>query len=82
VEGIDWRQRIVADAEIVSGKPSIKGTRLSVEHLLGLFAVGWTAEQVLRSYPQLSNEDLSAVFAYAADCVGDQRMFTLNADVA
>jgi uncharacterized protein (DUF433 family) len=42
----------------------VKGTRLSVEFLLKLFANGWTEEQILGNYPRLSKESLQAIFAY------------------
>lgn len=63
---------IVQDPAILGGKPAVRGTRLSVEFLLGLFADGWTHEQVLDSYPALTPEALRAVFAYAAEVLGKQ----------
>jgi uncharacterized protein (DUF433 family) len=57
---------IVSDAGVLGGKPCIRGTRLSVEHLLELLASGATREEILRAYPQLSTEALSAAFAFAA----------------
>jgi uncharacterized protein (DUF433 family) len=45
-------------------------TRLSAEFLLGLFAAGWSEEQVLNNYPNLTRADLRAVFAYAAESAG------------
>ena len=58
---------IVRDPEILCGKPTVRGTRLSVEFILELFANGWTQEAVLDSYPALTPECLRAVFAYAAE---------------
>lgn len=66
---MDWRAHIHTDPKILLGKPVVKGTRLSVEFLLGLFAAGWTEEMVLESYPTLTHESLLAVFAFAADWV-------------
>lgn len=63
---------IVRDPDILCGKPSVRGTRLSVEFLLGLFADGWTHEQVLDNYPALTPETLRAVFTYAAEVLGKQ----------
>lgn len=54
----DWRRRIEANPDILAGKPVVKGTRLSVSFLLGLFAAGWSEEQVLENYPQLCREDV------------------------
>lgn len=57
----DWRRRIEANPDILAGKPVVKGTRLSVSFLLGLFAAGWSEEQVLENYPQLCREDVRAL---------------------
>ena len=62
-----WGQYIHADPEILRGKPVVRGTRLSVAFLLGLFAYGWSEQQVLENYPTLTPESLRAVFAFAAD---------------
>ena len=62
---MDWRKYIHSDAEVLLGKPVVKGTRLSVEFLLGLFAAGWTEKQVLENYPTLTPQSLRAVFAFA-----------------
>ena len=80
MEGIDWRGRIVANPGVVAGKPAVRGTRLSVEFVLGLFAAGWEKSQVLENYPQLSPDDLAAVFAYAADIVGELKHITFSAE--
>lgn len=64
---MEWRERIHSDPAILSGKPVVKGTRLSVEFLLSLFVAGWTEEQVLNNYPTLDREALKAVFAYAPE---------------
>jgi uncharacterized protein (DUF433 family) len=64
---MDWREYIHSDPDILSGRPVVKGTRLSVEFILKLFANGWTEEQVLKNYIGLTSESLRAVFAYAAD---------------
>ena len=64
---MDWRQDIHSDTETLSGKPVVKDTRLAVDFILSLFAVGWTMEQVLENYPTLTPETIQAVFAFAAD---------------
>lgn len=74
---MNWRQYIHADPEILAGKPVVKGTRLSVDFLLRLFAVGWTEQQVLENYPTLTRDALRAVFAFAAECMGEETMFTM-----
>jgi uncharacterized protein (DUF433 family) len=75
---MDWREHIHSDPEILSGKPVVKGTRLSVDFLLELFANGWSEEQVLESYPNLTRDSLRAVFAFAAESTRDERAFELR----
>jgi uncharacterized protein (DUF433 family) len=48
---MDWRERIVTNPDILVGKPSIKGTRLSVELILGWLAQGWTVDMLVENYP-------------------------------
>ena len=72
---MNWQQRIEVQESVLAGKPVVKGTRLSVEFLLGLFAEGWTEQQVLENYPQLCREDLQAVFAFSAACLHDEQFF-------
>jgi len=72
---MDWRQYIHSDPEILLGKPVVKGTRLSVDFILGLFAAGWTEEQVLENYPSLTPEALRAVFAFAAECMREEALY-------
>jgi uncharacterized protein (DUF433 family) len=59
----DW---IVVDPEILGGKPCVKGTRISVEFILELLASGATGEKILRAYPQVPPEGLTAALRYAA----------------
>lgn len=74
---MDWQKYIYSEPQILLGKPTVKGTRLSVEFLLGLFAVGWTQQQVLENYPTLTPEALRAVFAFAAECMREEALYTL-----
>ena len=72
---MDWQNYIQADPEILLGKPVIKGTRLSVEFIIQRLANGWTTEQILENYPQLTKEALQAVFYYVNDCMKDGFFF-------
>lgn len=74
---MDWRQYIHSDPEILVGKPIVKGTRLSIEFLLNLFANGWTQDQVLENYPTLTVESLHAVFAFTAECMREEMLYTV-----
>ena len=72
---MDWRGKIVSDKNVLAGKPIVKGTRLSVEFLLGSFANGWQEEEVLKNYPTLKKEDILAVFAFAQDGLKEGLIF-------
>lgn len=74
---MDWKKYIHSDPEVLMGKPVVMGTRLAVDFLMGLFAAGWTEQQVLENYPTLNTESLHAVFAYAADCLRDESLFLI-----
>ncbi len=64
---MEWRDHIASDPAVLAGKPVIKGTRISVELILGWLANGWTYEQILESYPHLSREDILAALVFAED---------------
>lgn len=68
---MNWQQYIVTDHSVLLGKPTVKGTRLSIEFLLNLLAQGWSEQQILENYPRLTKESLQAVFAYIYECLQD-----------
>jgi uncharacterized protein (DUF433 family) len=68
---MNWKDYIVSDKEILLGKPTIKGTRIAVEHIVGLLAQGWSEVQILENYPRLTKESLQAVFTYIQECIHD-----------
>ncbi len=79
---MNWRNYIHSDSNILVGKPVIKGSRLSVEFILGLFAAGWTEAQILESYPTLTSDALKAVFAFAAECMQDEVLYAIAEPMA
>lgn len=79
---MEWRDHIVADAEVLSGKPIVAGTRLSVDFILNLLSEGWTEQQILENYPSLSSEGLRAVFAFAAECLREEALFSADEKAA
>jgi len=68
---MNWRNHIETNDNILLGKPVVKGTRVSIEHIIKLLASGWTENQILDNYPRLSRESLQAVFAYIQDIMKD-----------
>ena len=77
-----WRERIVSNPDILVGKPSIKGTRISVELILGWLANGWTHEMILESYPQLTREDILAALAFATEFMRDEEYVVMHKTTA
>jgi uncharacterized protein (DUF433 family) len=73
---MNWRQYIESNENVLAGKPVIKGTRLSVEHLVMLLASGWSEKQLLDNYPRLTKENLQAVFAYIQEIIKDGTFYT------
>lgn len=72
------KERIIIDPGIVTGKPIIKGTRISVEFILELLANGWTYEQILENYPQLKKEDILAAIQYSLEILKDEKTYILK----
>lgn len=59
--------RITMDAGVLSGKPVIKGTRLSVQYILGLMAAGADTNEILSEYKLLSYEDILACLMFDSE---------------
>jgi uncharacterized protein (DUF433 family) len=70
--------RIVADPKILTGKPVVRGTRISVELVVELLAAGWSHAQILASYPHLTEEDIRACLAYASELLREEKVFPLK----
>jgi len=71
---IDWRNYIEQNPEVLSGKPVIKGTRLSVKFIFGLIAAGWTNQEILQNYPKLQSEHSQAAAAFVFDRLADKEV--------
>ena len=67
--------RIVLDPAILAGKPLVRGTRLSVDFIIGLMADGWSEGQILENYPGLTRDDLKACLAYVRDLLRSESVF-------
>jgi uncharacterized protein (DUF433 family) len=62
---MNYKDRITTDPDILGGKPVIRGTRISVEFILELYASGASKDEILHNYPHLSEEDIHAALSYA-----------------
>jgi uncharacterized protein (DUF433 family) len=63
---MNWQDRISMDPAVRSGKPCIKGTRITVYDVLEYMAGGMTEQEILADFPDLSADDLRACLAFAA----------------
>ena len=64
---MSYRERIVIDPAVRSGKPCIKGTRITVYDILEYLAGDMSQDDILRDFPSLSQEDIRAALEFAAD---------------
>jgi uncharacterized protein (DUF433 family) len=63
---MDWHARITVNPAVRSGKPCVKGTRITVYDVLEYLAGGMTEDQILADFPDLHREDIRACLAFAA----------------
>lgn len=68
-------ERIALDPAILAGKPVVRGTRLSVEFIIGLMADGWSEADVLANYPGLTRADILACLAYAHSILATEKVY-------
>ena len=73
-----WQERITVDPSVLVGKPVIRGTRIAVAFVIELLAEGWTYEQILANYPQLTAEDIRAALAYASERLNEEMLYPLT----
>ena len=66
---VRWQDRIVIAPDLHHGDPCIKGTRIPVAMIVGSLADGMTPEEIREAYPQLTDKDIQAALAYAADAI-------------
>jgi len=66
---IAWQDRIVITPDLHHGEPCIRGTRIPVATIVGSLADGLTHEEIRQAYPQLTDEDIQATLAYAAEAL-------------
>jgi len=65
-------ERIEANPAIMVGKPVIRGTRITVEHILRKLGGGMSPEEILLDHPHLTLADIRAAQAFAADYLADE----------
>ncbi len=63
----NYRNRITIDEKICNGKPTIRGKRITVNTILEFLSVGDSAKEIMKQYPGLEKEDISACLQFAAE---------------
>jgi len=71
-------ERITVDPDMLVGKPTIRGLRISVEQVIKALAAGISQHELLEEYPELEQEDIQAALLYAAERVGEEKVFMVR----
>lgn len=77
----DIAPRIVVDPKVMTGKPVIKGTRITVELILRQLAQGIAMKDIIENYPHLTKKDVLAAIDYAAQLVREEEVYPLSPKV-
>jgi uncharacterized protein (DUF433 family) len=72
--------RITLDPSVLTGKPVIRGTRISVEFIIDLMADRWSETDILANYPGIEHEEIIASLAYARDALSSEKVFPSAAE--
>jgi len=70
--------RITVNPEVMVGKPTIRGFRITVEQILKALAANISINELLEDYPELELEDIRAVLLYAAESINHEQVFELK----
>ncbi|MDD5616164.1 MAG: DUF433 domain-containing protein [Candidatus Methanoperedens sp.] len=73
-------ERIILDPNVMTGKPVIRGTRLTVQFILGLLAHGASIEEILEEYKGIQIEDIRACLLFATESLEDTTFMPLKAE--
>jgi len=72
-------KRITVNNDVLVGKPTIRGLRISVNQILKSLAAGITADELLIDYPELEPEDIKAVLLYASRIIESEKVYKISA---
>lgn len=70
--------RITTDPDVLSGKPIVRGTRISVEFILELLSSGMEVDEILDEYPHLERDDVLAALSYATRALRHEEVYPLR----
>ena len=74
LRGINMNEYIQVDHKICGGKPVIRGTRIMVKNILGMVAGGYTIDQSVAAYPELTVENVRITLEYAAEIIDEEQV--------
>jgi len=74
--------RITINPDVMVGKPTIRGLRITVEQILKALANGVKTAELLEDYPELEPEDIQAVLLYASELVSEEKVYKVSIGVA
>lgn len=78
MENMTLLNRIHINPKVMTGKPVIKGTRLTVEYILKLMASGYLADDIKKEYEGITDDDIKACILYASEIVRNTEFFPLR----
>ena len=81
MEGNKLLSHVVVNPKVMESKPVIKGTRLTVEYILGLLAHGTSIEDIRKEYGGLTKEDIQACLLYASKSLDTTTIMPLNVEI-
>ncbi len=73
--------RITINPDVIVGKPTIRGLRITVEQILKALVDGITAQELIEDYPELELDDIKAVLLYATELVSEEQVFKVGTGV-
>jgi uncharacterized protein (DUF433 family) len=74
----EFMSRIFSDPDLRGGEPCIKGTRIPVSAIVASVAQGLTRQDIIREYPQLKDEDITAALFYASESVHHESIYAMG----
>lgn len=76
---MELSKRITIDPEVMVGKPTIRGMRITVEQILNSLAANISIKDLMEDYPELELEDIKAALLYAAKLVEEEKVYNIGA---
>jgi uncharacterized protein (DUF433 family) len=72
-------ERITVKPDVLIGKPTIRGLRISVDQIIKALAAGLKEQEILEDYPELEKDDIKAALLYASKVLESEKIYTIDA---